>query len=76
MKLADYLHLVDKRSDAFAKEIGVDGSTVRKYLRGDRRPEWDVMARIVAVTAGAVTADDFLTKPKPRRDQPIENKVA
>lgn len=60
MKLGSYLTAVDKSPEWFAARIGVDPVTVRRYLSGSRRPEWDVIAVIMEVTGGVVTANDFV----------------
>ena len=63
MKLADYLQLADKSRASFAAEIGVDEVTVGRYIRGERRPRWQTLARIKEVTSGQVTANDFTDVP-------------
>jgi predicted transcriptional regulator len=66
MKLDQWLASKEKSTDAFAAELEVSRETVRRYLSGERKPEWDVMHRIVALTKGAVTANDFLDVKLPR----------
>lgn len=69
MTLADYL--VDRKikDSDFAEAIGVSRMTLWRYKSGDRRPEWDVLKRIVQATDGHVTPNDFLgaaeTPPEP-----------
>ena len=60
MKLHDYLTLKGLTPEAFAEQLQVDAVTVRRYLRGKRRPTWEVMSRITEQTKGAVTANDFV----------------
>lgn len=44
----------------FARRIKVGRMAVHRYLRGERFPRPDVLARIHYVTAGQVTANDFV----------------
>ena len=60
MRLADWLTANDTSDAAFAAPIGVTRQTVARYKSGDRRPEGDVLERIVQVTDGRVTPNDFL----------------
>lgn len=59
MKLADYLkeHAIPR--DKFAEHIGVSEETVRRYVKGTRIPEREVMEKIALATACKVTANDF-----------------
>lgn len=66
MRLTDWLKKHDLPRGDFARKISVSEVTVTRYITGSRRPEWDVLQRIVEQTSGAVTADDFLPKPPPR----------
>lgn len=59
MKLSDYLTWKSITPETFAARLKVDVVTVRRYLRGTRRPRWGVMDRIVTATDGMVTANDF-----------------
>ena len=59
MKLVDHLSREGKTPAAFAGEIGTTVMAVYRYLSGKRIPTPEVMARIVAVTGGQVTANDF-----------------
>ncbi len=60
MKLADYLSKQNIPGAEFARRIEVSQEAVRRYVKGDRRPEWDVLARIVSATDGHVQPNDFL----------------
>lgn len=62
--LAQFLNESGQTPEQFAVSIDVDPVTVRRYLNGTRRPSWIVMPRIVAATAGRVTADSFLLAAK------------
>ena len=71
MQLADWLKRERLTHDQFAvllsdADRSVDRSTVTRWLPGDdgsppkRRPGWDLLARILEVTKGDVTPNDFL----------------
>lgn len=60
MKLRDWLDLVDKRPRWLAEQIGVTETAARRYVNGDRTPRGEKMRAIMALTKGAVTANDFL----------------
>ncbi|HDZ73750.1 MAG TPA: XRE family transcriptional regulator [Aurantimonas coralicida] len=64
MKLKDYLAGRKVSIAEFAKRIGVSHEAVRRYINRERRPDWDVLERIVKATKGAVSADDFLDDEK------------
>lgn len=51
--------MTGRTATGFAREINVSHSTVVRYLQGDRVPNSLTMQRIVKVTDGAVTPDDF-----------------
>lgn len=59
MKLAEFLATTRTTHAAFATRIGVSQAAVSRYAAGLRVPEPEHMLRIVAETAGAVTANDF-----------------
>ena len=67
MKLADFLTTYTGTDAEFAETIGVSRQTLWRYKQGDRRPEWDVLERISAATAGAVTPNDFMSG-EPKRE--------
>lgn len=76
MKLSEWLNRVDKSRDQFAAEIGVDPVSVGRYVTGERRPRWDVIAKIHRATGGQVSANDFLEiKESPPR-RPSSGRVA
>ena len=60
MKLSDYLTEQGETIGNFAVRIGVSHETVRRYVRGERRPDWEVLEKIGVTTSGAVTANDFV----------------
>jgi len=59
MQLSDYLRDRSISPHDFAKSIGVSKETVRRYLAGLRRPDFEKMRLIADVTDGEVTANDF-----------------
>lgn len=59
MTLDDWLARTATKEDAFAASIGTSQAAVNRYRHGRRVPRPAVMARIVATTGGAVTANDF-----------------
>ncbi len=59
MKLAAFLATAGTTHAEFAARIGVSQASVSRYAAGLRIPEPYPMARIVAETRGAVTANDF-----------------
>lgn len=61
--LADYLEKHPGTDAAFAAAIGVSRQSLHRYKTGERRPEWDVLERILRVTDGAVTPNDFMGRP-------------
>lgn len=60
MKLDAYLSEMGMSKAAFAKLIGVSEEAVRRYVTGERKPDWPVLARIAKHTDGRVSADDFM----------------
>jgi transcriptional regulator with XRE-family HTH domain len=60
MLLSDYLNENELSDAAFARLIGVERQTVGRYQTGDRFPERHILLRIFEVTAGKVTANDFI----------------
>lgn len=63
MKLGPYLELQKLTLGAFGKSIGVTRQAVCRYVAGDRIPDRYTMSKIMAVTRGAVTANDFYNAP-------------
>ncbi len=64
MTLADYLAREAITTEEFARRVDVDRVSVCRYLRGRRRPHWDVMQRIIQETEGHVMPNDFVEVPK------------
>jgi transcriptional regulator with XRE-family HTH domain len=66
MTLSDFLAQHEIPDAVFAERIGVTRQSLHRYKSGDRRPEWDVLERIVRETNGAVTPNDFIgSRPSP-----------
>lgn len=61
MKLADFLSDKGMSRADFAAALGVSEVTITRYVGGRRMPRVEHLRRIREVTAGAVTADDFLS---------------
>lgn len=59
MKLADWLEQQSLSASEFAREINDSPTNVWRYANGKRIPNKTTMAKIVARTKGAVTANDF-----------------
>ena len=60
MQLSDYLREKSLTTTEFGRRIGTSHATVSRLATGKRRPGWDLLAKIIKETDGAVTADDFL----------------
>ena len=60
MKLTDFLASEKMTRADFADRMGVHPVTVSKWCSGAMRPGWSAMERIQALTAGRVTAQDFM----------------
>lgn len=73
--LADYLHEQSISTEEFARRLKVDPISVGRYLRGERRPNWTVMRRIVKETGGVVTPNDFM-EVKKKGPRPSQRAVA
>lgn len=62
MNLATYLRQQKETREAFAARVGVHPITVTRWVTGSLRPGWDKLAVIERITAGEVTAQDFVPK--------------
>lgn len=60
MKLETYLEAHSLKAAAFAREIGVEPSTVTRWLRHERTPSLDQAVKVEEVTGGEVTCADLL----------------
>lgn len=63
MKLASWLASKEMTPAEFGRIIGLPQPTVHRYANGQRIPERDTMAKIVAATGGEVTPNDFYDVP-------------
>lgn len=59
MTLKDFLKLKKQSLEDFARELGLSYAAVRQYVNAGRVPTPKVMRRIVDITNGAVTPNDF-----------------
>ncbi len=60
MTLADFLKKKNIRQADFAEQIGRSAAYVSMICRGQIWPSRDVITRIIKVTGGKVTANDFM----------------
>ncbi|MGE3064161.1 MAG: helix-turn-helix domain-containing protein [Hyphomicrobiaceae bacterium] len=60
MQLVDYLASKRITSAEFAEQVGVDRSTVGRWLSGESIPRRDAIIKIACETGGQVTANDFM----------------
>ena len=60
MKLSKYLSVMKLSQTEFAKAVDRRDSQISRWLKGERRPDWDSMLRIAEATDGAVMPNDFL----------------
>lgn len=67
MKLSEYLDANGIKRGDFARRVGVSAGWITALCDGSGWPSRDIAEKIVAETAGAVTADDFL-----RLDEAVE----
>ena len=65
MQLSVYLSEQDLTASAFAKKIKRHKATISRILRGETRPDLATMDRILSVTEGAVTPNDFFADVQP-----------
>lgn len=59
MDLDSYLSREGISNAAFAEQIGVDPSSVWRFRQGARIPRRETMQKIVDLTGGDVTPNDF-----------------
>ncbi len=65
MTLAEYIDQTGETHEQLATKIGeCSVSGLRKWLRGERIPQKEVMERIFVATDGKVRPDDFYDIPK------------
>lgn len=71
MKLSEFLETKELTPQAFAGLLPVSGEAVRLWLNGDRTPRPAQMQRIMEITEGAVTPNDFLPPFREAESAPI-----
>ena len=59
MKLQDFLNSQGLTRGEFADQVGTTAEAVRLWLTDQRMPKRKSMEKIVALTNGVVTANDF-----------------
>ena len=62
MQIGDWIKSRGLTDVDFAELVGVDKSTVGRWVAGTVRPDWDRLPKIIEVTEGLVTANDFIPK--------------
>lgn len=60
MDLKTYLELKNIEIQEFADIIGVNSSTISRYIHWHRKPALDIAARIVKATKGKVSLEDLM----------------
>lgn len=60
MRLGRYLDVHDLTATQFADWVGVDRSTMHRWLTSQRYPEPKYLERVQSITNGQVTPNDFL----------------
>ena len=60
MQLREYLNTSGLKVSALAATLGVAETTVYRWMSGRRRPSFDQMRAVCAVSLGAVTPNDFV----------------
>lgn len=61
MTIDEFLQTQSISTSQLAQKLEVSKETVRRYANGTRTPTRSVMERIVSITEGAVTPNDFYT---------------
>lgn len=59
MTLKSYLKMKGIKPDDFADTVGFSKGGVLKWISGERYPRHEAISKIMEVTNGAVTANDF-----------------
>lgn len=77
MKLSAWLAEKNMSGAEFADKVGVNRSTVGRWLDGTGKPGWDQLSKIRDLTKSAVTANDFMDEEvqrEPADAQPAPHK--
>ncbi|MFC5423241.1 helix-turn-helix domain-containing protein [Bosea eneae] len=61
MKLAEYLRTRDMKPAEFARIVGTHRQNVSRWMNGIAVPRPDDLRKILEVTDGKVTPNDFIT---------------
>lgn len=67
MRLGEYLKTYGLSDGEFGQLIGVDRQSVHRYKTFVRFPKRRVLAKIVEVTSGEVTANDLAAPPSEKQ---------
>jgi predicted transcriptional regulator len=59
MFLENYIKDNGLTYESFGKLIGVSDAAVSRYVKGKRKPKPSIMSKIIKITQGKVTANDF-----------------
>lgn len=60
MTLREWMTETETSQSGLTRMLGLTNSrTVHRYVHGERIPRADIMRKIVVITGGAVTANDF-----------------
>jgi transcriptional regulator with XRE-family HTH domain len=63
MKLEAWIESTGRTSASFARDLGVEASTIHRIVRRERKPSHALMEKIAQATEGAVTPNDFFDVP-------------
>ena len=67
MSLKEFIETYPGGRAALAKALGRSVEALRLWESGDRTPSSTTMNRIIEISGGALTPNDFFTIPKSRR---------
>jgi predicted transcriptional regulator len=59
MRLREFLSENEISEAAFSAQVGVSQVAVHRYVAGQRTPSYEIMLKIMDITGGEVTANDF-----------------
>lgn len=68
MDLKTYLELKNIQLKDFAEIVGVDSSTISRYIHWHRKPALDIATRIEKITRGKVTIEDLMEYWETKKD--------
>lgn len=64
MKLKTYMTENNLSQSDLARQLNMTQAAVSMWVSGERRPDWDSLAKLAHLTGGAVTANDFMPVPE------------